>query len=40
MAAIPIPSQDAETMAREFEQKIALKYGIPEVILAQQGANF
>ena len=40
MAAIPIPTQDAETVAREFVQNIVLKYGIPEVILTDQGANF
>jgi transposase InsO family protein len=40
MAAIPIPTQDAETVAREFVQNIVLKYGIPEEILTDQGANF
>jgi hypothetical protein len=40
MAAIPIPTQDAETVTREFVQNIVLKYGIPEVILTEQGANF
>ena len=40
MAAIPIPTQDAETVAREFVQNIVLKHGIPEVILTDQGANF
>ena len=40
MAAIPIPTQDAETVAREFVQNIVLKYGIPEVILTDQGGNF
>jgi hypothetical protein len=39
MAAIPIPTQDAETVAREFVQNIVLKYGIPEVILNDQLAN-
>jgi len=39
MAAIPIPMQDTETVAREFVQNIVLKYGIPEVILTNQGAN-
>ena len=37
MAAIPVPTQDAETIAREFLQNIVLKYGIPEVILTDQG---
>jgi len=40
MVAIPILTQDAETVAREFVQNIVLKYGIPEVILTDQGANF
>ena len=40
MAAIPIPTQDAETIAREFVQNVVLKHGIPEVILTDQGANF
>jgi hypothetical protein len=37
MAAIPIPKQDAETVARKFVQNIILKYGIPEVILTHKG---
>ena len=40
MAAIPISTQDVETIAREFVQNIVLKHGIPEVILTDQGANF
>jgi len=40
VAAIPIPAQDAETVARGFVQNIVLKYGIPEAILTDQGANF
>jgi hypothetical protein len=40
MAATPIPTQDAETVAREFVQNIILKYGIPEVILTNRGAIF
>ena len=39
MATIPIPTQGAETVAREFVQNIVLKYGIPEVILTDQVAN-
>jgi len=39
MVAIPIPTQDAETVAREFVLNIVLKYGIPEVILTDQVAN-
>jgi hypothetical protein len=40
MVAIPIPSQNAETVAREFLQNIVLTYGIAEVLLTDQGANF
>lgn len=40
VVAIPIPTQDAETVAREFVQNVVLKYGIPETILTDQGANF
>ena len=40
MVVIPIPAQDAETVAREFVQNVVLKYGIPEVVLTDQGANF
>jgi hypothetical protein len=39
VAANPIPTQDAETAACAFVQNIVLKYGIPEVILTDQGAN-
>jgi transposase InsO family protein len=40
MATICFPTQDAWTLAREFVQNILLKYGIPEVILTDQGADF
>ena len=40
VAAIPIPKQDAKTAAREFVQNVVLKYGIPEVILTDQGRTF
>lgn len=40
MAAVPIPVQDAETVAREFVQNIVLKFGTPDVILTDQGSNF
>jgi hypothetical protein len=40
MAAIPIPPQDAETMASELVLHIVLKYGKPEVILTVQGRLF
>jgi hypothetical protein len=38
--AISIPTQDAETVAREFVQNVLLIFGIPEAILTDQGANF
>ena len=40
MAVIPVQTQDAETVAREFVKNIVLKNGIPEVILTDQGAKF
>lgn len=40
MAAVPIPVQDAETVAREFVQNIVLKFGTPDVILTDQGSHF
>ena len=40
MDAILIPTQDAETVARKFVQNVVLKYGIPETIFTDQGANF
>jgi hypothetical protein len=40
MVAIPILTQDAETVAREFAQNIVLLYGIPEVILTIRGRIF
>jgi hypothetical protein len=39
-AAIPIPTQDAETVPHKYMQNIVLKYGIPEVILTAQEVNF
>jgi hypothetical protein len=38
--AIPIPQQDAETVARAFVEQVILKFGIPQVILTDQGSNF
>jgi len=38
--AIPIPNQEAATVAREFTIKIVLEYGIPEEVLTDQGTNF
>jgi transposase InsO family protein len=40
IVAEPIPMQDAETVAREFVRNIVLKFGIPEVVLTDQGSNF
>jgi hypothetical protein len=40
MEAVPIPVQDAETVAREFVQNIVLKFGTPDVILTDEGSNF
>jgi len=39
VVAEPIPTQDAETVAREFVRNIVLKFGIPEVVLSDQGSN-
>jgi len=36
----PIPTQDAETVARKFVRNIVLKFGIPEIVLTDQGSNF
>jgi transposase InsO family protein len=38
--AIPTSQQDAETIARVFVEEIVLKFGIPQVILTDQGSNF
>lgn len=40
VVAEPIPTQDAETVAREFVRNIVLKFGTPEVVLTDQGSNF
>ena len=40
LVAIPIPQQDAETVAREFVLNIILKFGAPAQILTDQGSNF
>jgi transposase InsO family protein len=37
--AIPI-QQDAETVARAFVEQVIPKFGIPQVILTDQGSNF
>ena len=38
--AVPIPQQDASTVARVFVEKIILKFGIPQMLLTDQGSNF
>ena len=40
LVAIPIPQQEAETVAREFALNIILKFGAPAQILTDQGSNF
>jgi hypothetical protein len=40
LIAIPIPQQDAETIARKFVLEIALRFGAPAQILTEQGSNF
>jgi len=39
LVAIPIPQQDAETVAMEFVLNIVLKFGAPEQNLTDQGSN-
>jgi len=38
--AIPIPNQEATTVAREFVTKIICEHCIPETVLTDQGTNF
>jgi hypothetical protein len=40
IVAIPIPQQDAETIAKEFVLNIVLKFGAHAQILTDQGLNF
>ena len=40
IVAIPIPQQDAETIAREFVLNVVLKFGAPAQVLTDQGSNF
>jgi hypothetical protein len=39
IVAIPIPRQDAETIAKEFVLNIVLKFGAPAQVLTDQGSN-
>ena len=38
--AVPIQQQHAMTVARVFVEEIILKFGIPQVLLTDQGSNF
>ena len=38
--AIPIKQQDAVTIAKAFVEVVVLKFGIPQMILTDQGSNF
>ena len=38
--AVPIPKQNASTVAKVFIEQIILKFGIPQTLLTDQGANF
>lgn len=40
VVAEPIPRQDAETVAQVFVRSIVLKFGLPEIVLTDQGSNF
>jgi hypothetical protein len=40
IVAIPLPQQDAETVAKAFVLNIVLKFGAPATILTDQGSNF
>lgn len=40
VGAIPIPNQEAQTVAKEFVSHVVLRFGIPDSILTDQGSNF
>jgi transposase InsO family protein len=40
LVAVPVPQQDAETIARAFVLSIVLKFGAPAQVLTDQGSNF
>jgi hypothetical protein len=40
LVAVPLPRQDAETVARAFVTNVVLKMGTPQKILTDQEANF
>lgn len=40
LIAIPIPTQDAQTVAEKLVTEVICKYGVPNSILSDQGTNF
>ncbi|KAM0735324.1 Transposon Ty3-I Gag-Pol polyprotein [Formica fusca] len=38
--AVPLPNQEAATVAKEFVVKIIFEHGIPDKVLTDQGTNF
>lgn len=40
MIAVPIENQEVETVANALVRNVCLVYGIPQIILTDQGANF
>jgi hypothetical protein len=40
LRAIPIPNQEANTVAKAFVENIICLHGVPEVVLTDQGTNF
>jgi transposase InsO family protein len=38
--AIPIPNQEANTIAKNFTTEINCKFGMPQTVLTDQGTNF
>jgi transposase InsO family protein len=38
--AVPIQQQDSVTVAKVFVKEVVLKFGIPQVLLTDQGTNF
>jgi hypothetical protein len=40
LAVVPIPQQDAETVAKAFVLDVVLKFGAPAQILTDKGSNF
>lgn len=40
MVGIPMPNQEAETVAKQFVSEVILKYGTPSELLTDQGSNF